>query len=86
MRSTLGLVTGLVLAVGAAALAAAGDGTLGKVRAPAVGPDGAVSEPGLLEVGRPFPLLDLPAAEDGRPLSLADFRGRKIILHVFASW
>ena len=39
-----------------------------------------------IEEGRPFPDLTLPALEDGRPLSVADFRGRKIVLHVFASW
>ena len=38
------------------------------------------------EVGEPFPTLALPALEDGRPRSVADFRGEKIILHVFASW
>ncbi len=41
---------------------------------------------GLIAAGKPFPDLVLPAAEDGRPLSLADFRGQKVILHVFASW
>jgi len=39
-----------------------------------------------IEVGSPFPEIVLPAAEDGRPRSIADFRGRKVILHVFASW
>nr|NIP79731.1 hypothetical protein [Gemmatimonadota bacterium]NIX44648.1 hypothetical protein [Gemmatimonadota bacterium] len=36
--------------------------------------------------GQAFPNLTLPSAEDGRPVSLADFRGEKLILHVFASW
>lgn len=36
--------------------------------------------------GTPFPTLSLPSLEDGRPASIADFRGQKIILHVFASW
>ena len=36
--------------------------------------------------GQPFPDLLLPGLEDGRPTSLADFRGQKIVLHVFASW
>jgi len=36
--------------------------------------------------GRPFPLLALPDLARGRPTSLADFRGRKLVLHVFASW
>ncbi len=38
------------------------------------------------EVGQPFPDLTLPSAEDGKPLSIRDFRGRKVVLHVFASW
>lgn len=38
------------------------------------------------EVGTPFPTISLPSLEDGRPASIADFRGRKVILHVFASW
>ncbi len=46
----------------------------------------ATAAPPNLEVGRPFPDLVLPALQDGRPLSIADFRGRKVILQVFASW
>ena len=38
------------------------------------------------QVGQPFPDLTLPALEDGRPASIRDYRGRKVILHVFASW
>lgn len=38
------------------------------------------------QVGTPFPALSLPSLEDGRPASIADFRGKKLILHVFASW
>lgn len=37
-------------------------------------------------VGKPFPELLLPSLAEGRPRSLAHFRGRKILLHVFASW
>lgn len=36
--------------------------------------------------GTPFPTLSLPSLEDGRPASIADYRGQKVILHVFASW
>jgi len=36
--------------------------------------------------GTRFPTLALPALEDGRPRSIADFRGQKVILHIFASW
>ena len=39
-----------------------------------------------IEVGNPLPLLQLPRLEDGRPGSVADYRGEKLVLHVFASW
>ncbi len=39
-----------------------------------------------LKEGQPFPALVLPSLDSGEPLSVADFRGRKIALHVFASW
>lgn len=42
--------------------------------------------PSGLQVGQPFPHLTLPALEDGQPLSLTDFRGEKVILHIWASW
>lgn len=42
--------------------------------------------PSGFEVGEPFPALAFPSAEDGEPISLADFRGHKVIVHVFASW
>ena len=38
------------------------------------------------EIGQPFPTLAFPAIEDGRPRSITEFRGQKLILHVFASW
>ncbi len=41
---------------------------------------------GGFQVGEAFPDLVLPSLENGRPLSLAHFRGKKIIRHVFASW
>ena len=37
-------------------------------------------------VGDLFPDLAFPALEDGTPTRLSDFRGRKVMLHVFASW
>ncbi len=46
----------------------------------------AQSSSGGFEVGTPFPTLSLPSLEDGRPASIADFRGQKVILHIFASW
>ena len=36
--------------------------------------------------GEAFPTIALPSAADGRPVSLADFRGRKVIVNIFASW
>ncbi len=39
-----------------------------------------------LEIGQPFPDLVLPALEDGRPRTLAEFRGQKLVLYIFASW
>ena len=41
---------------------------------------------GRIEIGQPFPPLVLPRLNDGSPASLAQFRGRKVMLHVFASW
>lgn len=38
------------------------------------------------QVGETFPNLALPSLQDGRPTSLAQFRGKKVILHIFASW
>lgn len=38
------------------------------------------------QVGQPFPDLTLPALDDGRPASIRDYRGQKVVLHVFASW
>jgi hypothetical protein len=39
-----------------------------------------------LEVGSRFPDLVLPSLEDGSPTSIADYRGERVVLHVFASW
>lgn len=38
-----------------------------------------------IRVGSPFPNLLLPDL-DGRAASVAAMRGRKLILHIFASW
>ena len=38
-----------------------------------------------IEEGKPFPEIVLPSL-DGTQTSIADFRGQKVILHVFASW
>jgi len=39
-----------------------------------------------VRVGEPFPALVLPAMADGSPLSIEQFRGKKVLLHQFASW
>jgi len=42
--------------------------------------------PPKLEVGAPFPDIVLPAMRDGSRRSISDFRGQKVVLHIFASW
>ena len=37
-------------------------------------------------VGELFPDLAFPALEDGAPTRMSRFRGKKVMLHVFASW
>jgi hypothetical protein len=39
-----------------------------------------------IEVGKAFPDVRLPSMTDGKFMSIADFRGEKLLLHVFASW
>ncbi len=39
-----------------------------------------------LKVGHAFPELAFPSADNGRPMSIAQYRGKKILLHIFASW
>jgi len=39
-----------------------------------------------LQIGDRFPEIVLPSLENGTPLSIASFRGRKLVLHVWASW
>ena len=41
-----------------------------------------------LRTGNSFPDLPLPVAgqEAGELMSVADFEGRKLVLHLFASW
>jgi len=42
--------------------------------------------PAPFEIDKPFPALVLPALNGEGASSLAQFRGRKTVLHVFASW
>jgi hypothetical protein len=37
-------------------------------------------------IGERFPILTLPSLADGTALSVARFRGRKLLVHQFASW
>lgn len=39
-----------------------------------------------IEAGQPFPEIVLPAMDDGSPVSITMFRGKKTVLHIFASW
>jgi hypothetical protein len=38
------------------------------------------------QVGRPHPDFVLPTIDGGTPVSLAQFRGKKVLLIQFASW
>ena len=42
--------------------------------------------PSGFEIGQRFPALAFPALEDGTPRSIVDYRGHRVILHIFASW
>jgi hypothetical protein len=39
-----------------------------------------------MRVGEAYPVDPLPSVTDGAPLSVARFRGQKVVLHQFASW
>ena len=39
-----------------------------------------------ITVGERFPDLTLPDSDTGQALSLADYRGQQVMLHLFASW
>ena len=41
---------------------------------------------GRFQVGEPFPNISFPSLEDGKAASIADYRGQKVLLHIFASW
>lgn len=44
------------------------------------------AEKPVIEDGKPFPAIAFPSLDGGTPMSIADFRGKKVLLHVFASW
>jgi hypothetical protein len=39
-----------------------------------------------LDTGSPFPVIPLPDSRSGELRSIADFRGEKLMLQIFASW
>ena len=39
-----------------------------------------------IEAGKPFPSLTLPSMEGGARMSVDQFRGKKLLLFVYASW
>ena len=41
---------------------------------------------GEIKMGQRFPDFTFRSMEDGSPVSMADYRGKKVVLHVFASW
>jgi len=41
---------------------------------------------GTLDPGTIFPTIALPRIDDGQPVSITGFRGRRLMLHLFASW
>jgi hypothetical protein len=44
------------------------------------------ARPASIEEGRPFPEVALPTLDGAGQRSITSFRGKKIVLHVFASW
>ncbi len=44
------------------------------------------AEPPKILVGKAFPAIVLASLADGEPMSIRDFRGEKVVLHIFASW
>ena len=45
-----------------------------------------VSQAAQLKVGEPFPTILLPTLDGNRSQSIEDFRGQKLMMHIFASW
>jgi hypothetical protein len=79
MRSSM---TWLLTAVAAVAL---GAGTSGQPKPRPIWERRAPLPHGF-NAGEAFPTLALPSAADGRPVSVAEFRGKKLIVNIFASW
>lgn len=67
--------------------AAAGDPPADEIMASAVSSGSAAqSRAAPFAEGDLFPDLAFPSLEDGTPTRLSDFRGHKVMLHIFASW
>ncbi len=47
---------------------------------------GVTSGAQVFRVGEPAPVHTLPTVRDGAPSSIAQYRGKKVVLLVFASW
>ena len=45
-----------------------------------------IAEPYALKIGQRHPNFTLPDIRTGRPVSLSDFHGKKVLLIHFASW
>ena len=76
-RGVLGVITIGLLSAGVAGIMSVGE-TEG---ATAPRPDSVE-----FHEGEMFPTTVFPSLENSRPGSVADFRGKKLILHIFASW
>ncbi len=72
--------------MGVLAIAFATAGVTGMLFRVAEGASARSSESAEFHEGRVFPTIVFPTLDGGRPGSVADFRGKKLILHIFASW
>jgi hypothetical protein len=55
--------------------------TSGSIGVPARSPNAAE-----FHEGQMFPTMVFPSLANDRPRSVRDFRGKKLILHIFSSW
>jgi hypothetical protein len=53
---------------------------------PAAGAAQRLELPDAFQPGKPFPAIAFPTLDDGTPSSITEFRGERLIVHVFASW
>jgi len=79
-------VVALAIPAGGAALPASIDGNAASLVPEEVATSSAQRRDSPFAVGDLFPDLAFPSLEDGTPTRLSDFRGKKVMLHVFASW